>query len=77
MTQELQLHWFVHIVQTKLLETITLTPSFAIDYANVCAGTILKKSNILGEWEKCYVTISPEGLSGAADDSSKPDLQIT
>lgn len=77
MTQELQLHWLVHIVKTKLLETLTPTPSFATDYTNVCAGTILKKSNFLGSWEKCYVTITPEGLSSAPDDTSKPDLQIT
>jgi hypothetical protein len=74
MAQELQLHWLLHVVTTKAADTLPASP--ADDYINVCAGSIYKKSGFLGEWEKCFVMITREGLTAARDEKSKPDLQI-
>jgi hypothetical protein len=50
MTQELQLHWLVHIIETKVAEMVPLSPTSNSEYINVCAGTIYKKSGFLGDW---------------------------
>jgi hypothetical protein len=49
MTQELQLQWFSHVINTRIQEDGKGTPVLA-EYVNVCSGKILKKT-FLGEWE--------------------------
>lgn len=75
MAQELQLRWFVHTVNTKIAEKAAINLSQG-DYINVCAGYVYKKSGFLGDWEKCYVMITREGLTASKDEKTKPDFQI-
>jgi hypothetical protein len=69
MTQELQLHWLVHTVTAKLAQSERIIPENN-DYINVSAGYLYKKSSFLGEWEKCFVMITQDGLTVSAGEKS-------
>ena len=47
------------------------------EFINVCCGDILKKSEILGQWEERYVMITPkDGLMSYRDRKSNPTFTI-
>lgn len=76
MSQELQLHWLVHVVETRVSSAVQVSFQ-SKDYINVCSGTIFRKVGLLGNWEKAHVIISQDGLTASKDQCSKPDLKIS